>query len=877
MRTPNWFQELEHNEHLTQLWCEHFQYDEKNTTKEAYTIIMPPPNVTGSLHLGHALSSTQQDILIRFHKALGKNVVWLPGTDHAGIATQMMVEKSLEKQGKTRQSLGRDLFLQYMWQWKKDHESRIVYQMKRMGFAADWSRLTFTLDEKVSYATREAFIRLYKRGKIYKAKRLVSWDPILCTALSDLEVENIQESGTLWTISYDVEGGGTIHVATTRPETLLGDTGIAVHPQDERYAGYVGRRAQVPLVDRWVPIVADDAVDVEKGTGAVKVTPAHDFLDFDIAQRHDLLYIEIFDERGNLNDATPILFRNLDIMTARRVILDQLGERVISESPIQHSVPRSQRSGSIIEPRLTEQWFLDTTEMAKRALEVVKGEICHFFPKEWEKTYEEWLSHIQPWCISRQLWWGHQIPAWYDTQGNTFVAHTQEEAEKLAQAQGSSGPLTQDSDVLDTWFSSGLWPFSILGWPQEDSPLFCACYPTSVLVTGFDIIFFWVARMMMLGLELTEVPPFQHICIHPLICDEKGKKMSKTKGNVIDPMEVADQYGVDALRFALALVSTPSAYTSFGINHVEQARNFMTKLWNVGRFAELNHIKGKLDLPETVLEDMNRWIIFRTLELADQVKKSLNSYSFHEAASQIYTHVWSVLCDWYIEWVKDTLKHNPQSQEVRHVMGWVLNTTLTIVQPFIPFTAQGLWKILNPKESEGVWQKAWPSLTLEFFMHSCPIKEIQELISTIRRIRGEFTIPLNQSIEVHIYTPVNGNRFIHHQSFIERITHTVCKIYEADPPSVSQGLSVHLDTVTAIFLLQGVLDMEKELTRIRKQHVKIQTQILQWEERLSCQGFCEKAAPEVIQTLRERYTQKKELLNRIEQDLSMLEKAKGSL
>ncbi|PPE04178.1 valine--tRNA ligase [Holospora curviuscula] len=873
MHTLPWFQEIENNESLKQHWWEYFRYDTKDTTRETYTIIMPPPNVTGSLHLGHALSSTQQDILIRFHKALGKNVLWLPGTDHAGIATQMMVEKALEKQGKSRSLMERDTFLHHMWQWKEEYQERILYQMKRMGFAADWSQLTFTLDESVSYATREAFVRLYQRGKIYKAKRLVSWDPVLRTALSDLEVENVQESGTLWTISYNVEGGGTIHVATTRPETLLGDTGIAVHPQDERYAGYVGRRAQVPLVDRWVPIIADEAIDLEKGTGAVKLTPAHDFLDFAIAQRHNLPCIDIFDEGGHLNHNTPFPFRNLERLSARHLILDQLGEKLICESSVHHSVPRSQRSGSIIEPRLTEQWFLDTTDMAKRALAEVKSGACEFFPKDWEKTYEEWLSHIQPWCISRQLWWGHQIPAWYDTKGNVFVAHTKKEAELLAEAQGSTEPLTQDEDVLDTWFSSGLWPFSTLGWPREDSPLFRACYPTRVLVTGFDIIFFWVARMMMLGLELTDLSPFKQVCIHPLICDEKRKKMSKTKGNVIDPMEVADQYGVDALRFALALVATPSAYTTFGIKHVEQARNFMTKLWNVGRFSELHHIKGRFDLPQTVLEDMNRWVIRQTIALEEEVKKALHSYSFHEAASCIYTQVWSVICDWYVEWVKDSLRHESHSEEVRHIMGWVLNKTLIILHPFIPFVTQALWEMLNPKNKEGVWQQDWPCFAPELSLFVPPIERLQELISTIRRIRAEFTIPSNQCIEVHIYTMLDRKLLCSHKNFIERITQTACTVYETSPPERSQGFSVHLNTLTVIFRLQDMLDMKKELNRLQQQCIKIQTEIYEWEQRLGCQGFRKKAAPHVVRELEERCNQKKEILKRIEQDLTMVNSA----
>ncbi|GAJ46193.1 valine--tRNA ligase [Holospora elegans E1] len=651
-----------------------------------------------------------------------------------------------------------------------------------------------------------------------------------------------------------------------------------MHPEDTRYKEYIGKKAYVPIVYRWVPIVADEAVDVEKGTGAVKITPAHDFLDFSIAQRHNLPCIDIFDEEGRLNDTVPKEFCTLDSLEARNLILEKLGKKVISWSSIQHSVPYSQRSGAVIQPRLTEQWFLDTAQMAKCALDIVKNGECQFFPKEWERTYEEWLKNIQPWCISRQLWWGHQIPAWYDEKGSIFVAHTKEEAELLAKTQGSSGALKQEEDVLDTWFSSGIWPFSTLGWPEKDSPLFTACYPTNVLVTGFDIIFFWVARMMMLGLELTKAPPFKHISIHPLVCDEKGKKMSKTKGNVINPMELANQYGVDALRFALTLVSTPSSYTAFGVKHVEQARNFITKLKNVGRFMELNRIHGRFDLPEKISQDMNRWVIIRITDLGERVKKSLHSYSFHEAASLIYTNIWAVVCDWYIEWAKDTLKHASKEdiQEVHHVMGWGINTMLIILHPFIPFTSQTLWEIINPTEASGAWQQDWPTLQ-EFQFCSPPVECIQEIITTIRRLRAEFKISFICPIELHIYTGGDREILTHHKNFIERITHTVCKIFDGHPPCSSKGLSVHLGEVTVIFLLQHLLDIEKELERLEKNYLKIKTQLDEWENRLSCQEFCTKALPNVVHSLEERCKQNKIILNRIEQDLLMLKAVDNSL
>ena len=883
MNTPTSpFQSTEACDQLKQRWFNYFRHDPQSKAP-VYTIIMPPPNVTGSLHVGHALSSTQQDILIRFHKASGKNVLWLPGTDHAGIATQMMVEKSLEKEGISRTELGRTAFLERVWLWKESYEHKILTQMKRMGFAADWSHLKFTLDEDVSHSTREAFIRLYNQGKIYKAKRLVNWDFVLGTALSDLEVDSVSEEGMMWTIAYEVEGGGTIHVATTRPETLIGDTGIAVHPQDERYAVYVGRRVKVPLVDRWVPIIADSRIDPEKGTGAVKITPAHDFLDCAIGQTHDLAFVDIFDTQGRLNHCAPIAFQGMQATQAREAILEALGERVILQTPILHNVPRSQRSGCIIEPRLTEQWFLDTTDMAKEGLRVVQEGECQFFPKEWEKTYSEWLAHIQPWCISRQLWWGHRIPAWYDDQGHIFVAHNEEEARQLAEKQGITGSLTQDEDVLDTWFSSGLWPFSTLGWPDESNPLFQACYPTSVLVTGFDIIFFWVARMVMLGTTLTGRIPFRHICIHPLVCDEKGKKMSKTKGNVIDPMTLADTYGVDALRFSLALASTASSHTSFGAKHVELSRNFLTKIKNLVRFAELNNVQGSEVLPQIIHQEMNLWITQEISTLSSIVHKALSAYSFHEAASAIYATVWGSVCDWYVEWSKDMFKTAQDDEETRQVFGWVLNTVLKILQPFVPFAAQALWEQVNAQDVKGVFEYAWPQPVTTITSRDAQTSEIlgvvmmQEIITAIRRIRCEFKLASSEVLQVHGYASQQTLRQIEgHLPFIQRITRTECMLHADTIPNQGSGLFVHLGELTLVFAIQHLLDMKKEIARLEQQHHKFSEQLNQWETRLSQDGFKKNAEAYVVQELELRCTSHRATLTRIESDLDMLRQADGA-
>ena len=662
---------------------------------EPYCIVIPPPNVTGSLHMGHALNNTLQDVLCRFERMRGKDVLWQPGTDHAGIATQMVVERQLmERQEPNRRALGREKFVEKVWAWKEESGSAILNQLKRLGASCDWSRERFTMDEGLSKAVLKVFVDLYNAKLIYKDKRLVNWDPKFQTAISDLEVVQVEAKGTFnWTAGdperpFDAKAlakvldrnpsGHMYHfryplsakvpgydkdyivVATTRPETMLGDTGVAVHPSDERYAALVKAKAKVklPLVGREIPIVADEYSDPEKGSGAVKITPAHDFNDFEVGKRHSLAQINIFDENANLNQEVPEAYRGMERFAARKRIVSDLEALGLVEKiePTGHTVPHGDRSNAVIEPWLTDQWYVNAAELAKAAIAAVENGKTTFVPKNWEKTYFEWMRNIQPWCISRQLWWGHQIPAWYGPDGKVFVADSEAEAQALAKKHyGSDTPLKRDEDVLDTWFSSALWPFSTLGWPDK-TPELKRYYPTTVLVTGFDIIFFWVARMMMMGLYFMKEVPFHDVYIHALVRDEKGQKMSKSKGNVMDPLVLVDTYGADALRFTLAAMAAQGRDIKLSTSRVEGYRNFATKLWNASRFAEMNECVRKRGFdPAGVKQTINRWIVGETERAATAVTESIEAYKFNEAAAAIYEFVWGVFCDWYLELIKPTL------------------------------------------------------------------------------------------------------------------------------------------------------------------------------------------------------------------------------
>jgi valyl-tRNA synthetase len=696
---------------------------------EPFTIVIPPPNVTGSLHMGHALNNTIQDILARFERMRGRDVLWQPGMDHAGIATQMVVERQLEQSGEHRRDMGREAFIRRVWAWKEQSGGLILNQLKRLGASCDWSRERFTMDDGLSQAVLKVFVQLYKDGLIYKDKRLVNWDPKLLTAISDLEVQPVEVKGHLWHIRYPIDGepGRHIVVATTRPETMLGDSGVAVHPDDERYSSLIGRHVILPLVGRRIPIVADDYADPETGSGAVKMTPAHDFNDFEVGRRHDLAMINVLDSHarlmlaGNadfLEGAEPsaeldetLKLHEVDRFEARGRIVERLEAAGLIEriEDHVHTVPHGDRGGVPIEPWLTEQWYVDAATLARPAIESVEQGRTVFVPKNWEKTYFEWMRNIQPWCISRQLWWGHQIPAWYGGDGEIFVEETENLALAAAERHyGSRVMLTRDEDVLDTWFSSALWPFSTLGWPEE-TPELKRFYPTNVLVTGFDIIFFWVARMMMFGLHFMEREPFDTVYIHALVRDAKGQKMSKSKGNVIDPLDLVQEYGADALRFTLAAMAAQGRDIKMAPGRVEGYRNFGTKLWNAARFCEMSGVARHPDFdPVATRLTLNRWIAGELVRTRDAVTKGIEEHRYNDAAAALYSFTWHVFCDWYLELIKPILAGDDEAAaETRHAAAWVLDQILLLLHPFMPFLTEELWQRTGPRETDLILAP-WP-------------------------------------------------------------------------------------------------------------------------------------------------------------------------
>ncbi|MGB0087389.1 MAG: valine--tRNA ligase, partial [Rhodomicrobiaceae bacterium] len=721
---------------------------------EPFCIVIPPPNVTGSLHMGHALNNTLQDVLVRFERMRGKDVLWQPGTDHAGIATQSVVERQLmERQQPDRRKMGREAFVSRVWEWKEESGGVIISQLKRLGASCDWSRERFTMDEGLSKAVTKVFVDLYRQGLIYKDKRLVNWDTQLLTAISDLEVQSVETKGHLWYFRYPIKNPGRLKhkhivVATTRPETMLGDTAVAVHPDDKRWQKYIGKLVELPLVGREIPIIADEYADPEQGSGAVKITPAHDFNDFEVGRRHDLPLINIFDQHGTLNENVPETYRGMDRFEARKRVVADLEALGLVERIEPHTlkVPYGDRSNSVIEPWLTDQWYVDAKTLAGPAIEAVEDGRTVFVPKNWEKTYFEWMRNIQPWCISRQLWWGHQIPAWYgprvDEDGlptggaprQVFVASTEREAIEQAKAYYGAHvdidiyatqpgtelsiqdahlghifipagvnktrnelekvSLVRDPDVLDTWFSSALWPFSTLGWPEK-TPELKRYYPTSTLVTGFDIIFFWVARMMMMGLHFMKEVPFHTVYIHALVRDEKGQKMSKSKGNVMDPLELIDEYGADALRFTLAAMAAQGRDIKLSTARVEGYRNFATKLWNAARFGELNGCLPAKDFdPAKAKETINRWIAGETQRTAMAVTEAIEEYRFNDAANEVYHFVWHTFCDWYLELAKPVLggADDDAKAETRGMFAWVMDQILILLHPFMPFISEELWQ-----------------------------------------------------------------------------------------------------------------------------------------------------------------------------------------
>lgn len=825
---------------------------------EPYSIVIPPPNVTGSLHMGHALNNTLQDILARFERMRGKDVLWQPGTDHAGIATQMVVERQLADEQKNRHDLGRDAFIERVWKWKAESGGTISGQLRRLGASCDWSRERFTMDDGLSEAVRKVFVSLHKDGLIYRDKRLVNWDPKLHTAISDLEVEQREVNGNLWYFKYPVEGedGKFITVATTRPETMLGDTGVAVNPEDERYTDLIGKNVILPIVEKAIPIVADEYSDPEKGSGAVKITPAHDFNDFEVGQRHNLAMVSIFDIDANVNDDAPEQFRGMSREDARKAVVAEMEARglleKIEDNPM--TVPYGDRSGVVIEPRLTDQWFVDAEVLAKPALAAVENGDIRFVPKQWENTYYDWMRNIQPWCISRQIWWGHQIPAWYGPDGEIFVEMTEADAQAAADAHyGKPVEIERDADVLDTWFSSALWPFSTLGWP-DDTPELDHYYPTSVLVTGFDIIFFWVARMIMMGLNFRDEVPFRDVYIHALVRDEQGQKMSKSKGNVMDPLELIDQYGADALRFTLTALAAQGRDVKLATGRIEGYRNFVTKIWNAARFTQMNGCAPVAEYdPAACTLTVNRWIVGETAKVSAEIVRALEGYRFNEAAQAGYRFAWNLFCDWYLEFTKPILQDGDEKAqaEVRATTSWVLDQLLKFLQPIMPFVTEELWRQLAPAEGRDgmLMHQAWPDPGAEV---RAPDAEeemawVIRMIGEIRTVRAEMNVPPSAELPLTLTgaSPETLARLDTNRGLLTRLARlSDISVSDTIPAGAVQ---VVVDEATAGLPIGDVVDISQEVARLQKEIDKVDGEIVKIDKKLANENFVAKAPPAVVE------------------------------
>ena len=829
--------------------------------KEPWTIMIPPPNITGSLHIGHALNMTLQDILTRYNRMNGRDALWQPGTDHAGIATQMVIERQLDKQNISRHDLGREKFIKKVWEWKEESGGTIVNQLRRLGASPDWSRERFTMDEGLSKAVTKVFVQLHKEGLIYRDKRLVNWDPKLHTSISDLEVEQREQKGHMWHLRYPVEGEQAeyITVATTRPETMLGDTAVAVHPDDERYKHMVGKSVCLPITGRMIPIIADEYADPEQGSGAVKITPAHDFNDFEVGKRNDLPMISILDINACINENAPEEYQGLDRYEARKKILIELDEMgaLVDVEDIKNSIPYGDRSGVVIEPFLTDQWYVDAKTLAKPAIEAVETGKMKFVPQSWENTYFEWMRNIQPWCISRQLWWGHQIPAWYGHDGEVFVAGTEEEALELARAHyGEDTELKRDEDVLDTWFSSALWPFSTLGWP-DDVPEVKRYYPGDVLVTGFDIIFFWVARMMMMGIHFMGDVPFHTVYMHALVRDSSGQKMSKSKGNVMDPLDLIDKYGADALRFTLTAMAAQGRDIKLSEERIEGYRNFATKLWNATRYCEMNEcIPDSRFNPANAVYAPNQWIIGEVLKTTTSIDKAIEEYRFNEAASVIYQFVWGTFCDWYLEFTKSFLQsENEHTAEIKATTAWVLDQTMILLNPFMPYITEELYASICKRE-EGVRliSSAWPSydVKLKKEKSATEMDWLIRFISEIRSVRSDMNVPAGAKIQLLIKDANEKTkaRLCDYGEIIQRMARIENIGFTDNVPKGS--IQTIVDEAILLLPIADIIDIEQERIRLKKQLEKIKQDIKKIDQKLENKKFLSNAPNEVVEEQRSR-------------------------
>lgn len=872
----------EFEERLYRWWVEEgFFTPEIDGEKEPFTIVIPPPNITGHLHMGHALDNTIQDILIRWNRMKGRPTLWLPGTDHASIATEAKIVEKLAEEGLTKKDLGREKFLERAWKWKEQYGGRIVQQLKRLGSSCDWTRERFTMDEGCNRAVREFFVSLYERGLIYRGDRIINWCPTCKTSISDAEVEHKEKEGKFWHIKYPLKDSNDyVVVATTRPETMLGDTCVAVHPEDPRYSKYIGKTVILPLMNREIPIVADPYVDMEKGTGAVKVTPAHDPNDFEIGERHGVPKIRIMNDDGTMNQNAG-KYQGLDRYEARKAVVRDLEEMglIVKVEDIKHSVGHCYRCDTVVEPLISRQWFVRMKPLAQPAIKAVKEGRIRFVPRRFEKIYFHWMENIKDWCISRQLWWGHRIPAYYCQEcGEAIVSR--DEPEKCTKCGGHS--LEQDPDTLDTWFSSGLWPFSTLGWPDktEDLEYF---YPTNVLVTGYDIIFFWVARMIVSGLDQMKEIPFRDVLIHGLVRDAQGRKMSKSLGNGIDPLEVIDQYGADALRFTLATGNSPGNDMRFHMERVEASSNFANKLWNASKFVLMNldsSNAGNIEegLEEADLELSDRWILSRANTLIKEVTENLEKYELGIAAQKLYDFIWGEYCDWYIELVKHRLYGDDERAKVsaQKTLCYVLDRILRLLHPFMPFVTEEIWQHL-PVDGKTITLARWPEYSGDLNNPQAEeqMELIMEAIRTIRNIRAEMNVPPSRKARVTVVT-ANAEVeaiFKENSPYLQRLASVSEVIVQRDKKDIPGDAVTGVVEGAQLFIpLEELIDKQKEIERLEKEKQKLEEELERVNRKLSNKGFLEKAPEHVVKAERDKKEKYQDMMNKVLERLNSLKK-----
>ncbi|MDA7840860.1 valine--tRNA ligase [Candidatus Pelagibacter sp.] len=853
-----------------------YSYWEKNNLfkpvkhKKQFSIVIPPPNVTGSLHMGHALNNSIQDLLVRYHRMNNYETLWQPGTDHAGIATQALVERKLTAEKIDKNEIGREKFIEKVWEWKEQYGDIIINQLKKLGCSCDWSRNAFTMDENLSKSVIKVFVDLYNKDLIYKDKKLVNWDTVLKTAISDLEVDQREVNSKIYYIRYPIDGSDEfISIATTRPETMLGDTAIAVNPKDERFKDFIGKVVTIPIVGRKIKIIEDDYADPEQGTGALKITPAHDFNDYDVGQRNNLEIINIFTEAGKINENAPNEYIGLDRFEARKRILKELKEKefFVKEENIKNKVPYGDRSNSIIEPFLTEQWFVDAEKLSVKAKEVVSSKKTNFFPENWSKTYFQWMNNIEPWCISRQLWWGHQIPAWYSPDKKIFVAYNEEEAKNLANKHyGKDVELIRDADVLDTWFSSGLWPFATLGWP-EDKNYVEKFYPTSVLVTGFDIIFFWVARMIMFGTEFLNKEPFKDIYVHALVRDEKGQKMSKSKGNVIDPLDLIEKYSADALRFTLLSMASPGTDVKLSEDRVKGYRNFLNKLWNANNFLITNKCDfTNIDKIPNLSVNINKWIYAELIEAKSKIEKNLKDYRFDEAAKNAYQFAWHSYCDWYLELSKTILFSNNEEakSEVKKVSSYVFKQILILLHPFIPFVTEEIWlkNKFDNSSKDFLMHTNWPTGKINKDTSTEQVENIISIISEIRSFKNELNVSPGSFIDMSINNINDAQKdFINNNEIILKKLGRINNILSDDLDKPAATMVVSGDLFKIYFDKDVDLKLIKE--NLTSKQNRIQDEMNKISQRLENKNFVDRAPKEIVEQEKNNYNNLKNDIDKI--------------